>query len=149
MSNQIARNRRSNYNTATNNQYALLNQLTANTTFHEIVWESPTINRMPQIVQEAGGRQFRVVTEGVYKVDFNIAWDSNSTGERICYTDMGGLVQVGYQKATAITGSVSILSSSHTAYLNVGDIISIYSYQNSGVGLNVNNLSKLAVTYLG
>lgn len=77
--------------------------------------------------------------DGWYALTANVEFASNATGFRTISFRKNGSAPgdiIWAAQANAVSGTETILQLSREAYLNAGDFIRVYAYQNSGAPLN-------------
>lgn len=90
-----------------------------------------------------------VLEDGIYAMELNASWDSNSTGDRAIYITAAG--NSAHQTAPAAVSGAHRQNAYMLKKLFVSDVIQARCYQTSGGNLNVNPASgvcRYAITKL-
>ncbi|MCC7130904.1 MAG: hypothetical protein IT297_10960 [Anaerolineae bacterium] len=74
--------------------------------------------------------------DGVYLIAAHAVWASNATGVRVIYIARNG-ANIAADRRAALSGYDTAQQVSTMRYLNAGDYVTLYAFQNSGGDLNL------------
>jgi len=123
------------------------NQSISNTTSTKVTFDTYTNNTHGS--WDTGNNRYVVKTAGPFNIAGTIGYAANATGYRqVSYSINGGTGEVLNQTNSVGAGDPTTCGfSGTTPYLNAGDYIELYTYQNSGGALNAAfNLARLRIT---
>lgn len=113
-----------------------------NAAFTALLFDTETVDKD---VSSTGGHSTSVSTSrytavypGWYQVSGGVAFAANATGRRACTWRVNGSSVAGSQVAYPATAAsdCEIAARTKLVYLNVGDYVELYAYQESGGALN-------------
>ena len=122
-------------------------QTISNASTTAIVWDDINDFDDSGITLDGATDTFTVNADGLYQIDYNVTFESNSTGFRFCKIVAGGR-QVAKSMVGANAGNRTILTGSILMDLNDTQTIELQVFQNSGGNLDIGNGSGEASTYI-
>ncbi len=109
-------------------------QSIANNTGTKVVWDDIT-EYNDNVSLDVAKDTFTVNSDGLYLIEYDGAWATNSTGFRLCKILVGGL-QLGKSMMLANSGNKTLQTGSCMVDINDGDTIELSVFQTSGGNLD-------------
>lgn len=123
------------------------NQSISNTTTTKVTFDTYTNNSHGS--WDTGNNRYVVKTAGPFNLAGTIGYAANATGYRqVSYSINGGTAETANQTNSVGASDPTVCGfSATTPYLNAGDYIELFTYQNSGGALNAAfNLARIRIT---
>lgn len=130
-------------------------QAVANATFTPVTWDTEVRDNDATHSTVTNTSRVTAVTAGWYRVAATIGWAGNVTNQRLSRWGVNGTALAGTEIAQAAIMATTWATPAVTTdlFLNVGDYLELFAWQNSGGSLNTNigatTNSRMSAQFIG
>jgi hypothetical protein len=115
-------------------------QAIANTTFTALTWDTEVRDNDAVHSTVTNTSRMTVVTAGWYRVSGTCGWAGSATGQRLSRWAVNGTgvegTEIAFSSALSTTSAVPAVTADF--FLNAGDFVELFVWQNTGGSLNTN-----------